>query len=145
MPIGASGSRLPQTGIFGMVVRDYPRFHAKIAQRAELRQLFGSTRVKEQKALRQLRASLDDGVRKPRKQRGPVPVQIMMIFAAGSSGHRERRAKRCTSASRHASREGLVRPQGATVRPSFTLFEASSINFAIVVYSECVQVDGRLA
>ena len=38
----------------------------------------------------------------------------------------------------------FVLAQVATVRPSFTLFEARSINFAIVVYSECVQVDGRL-
>jgi hypothetical protein len=33
----------------------------------------------------------------------------------------------------------------ARSEPSFTLFEAPSINFVIVVYSECVQVDCRLA
>jgi hypothetical protein len=48
-------------------------------------------------------------------------------------------------ASRHTSREGFVRSQVATVRLSFTFFEARSIKFVIVVYSECMLVDGRLA
>jgi len=33
----------------------------------------------------------------------------------------------------------------ATARGAFTLFEARSINFAIVVYSQFMQVEGRLA
>jgi len=35
-----------------------------------------------------------------------------------------------------ASREGCIHSQIATVRRSFTFFEARSINFAIVVYSK---------
>jgi len=36
-------------------------------------------------------------------------------------------------------------PQVATAWPSFTLFEARGINFNIMVYSECMHVDGRPA
>jgi hypothetical protein len=39
----------------------------------------------------------------------------------------------------------LPRSQVKTVGLSFTLFEASSINFAIVMYSHRVHVDSRLA
>jgi acyl-CoA synthetase (AMP-forming)/AMP-acid ligase II len=45
----------------------------------------------------------------------------------------------------HASGESFVRLQVATVRWSFTLFEARSINFATMVYSESMHVDCRLA
>jgi len=45
----------------------------------------------------------------------------------------------------HASGEGFVRLQVATVRWSFTLFEARSINFVTTVYSESMHVDCRLA
>jgi hypothetical protein len=34
---------------------------------------------------------------------------------------------------------------GRKSRRSFTFFEARSIKFVIVVYSECMHVDGRLA
>jgi len=44
---------------------------------------------------------------------------------------------------------GAKRPSNfaviATVRASFTLFEARSINFAIVVYAQLMHVEGRLA
>ena len=41
----------------------------------------------------------------------------------------------------------IAAPEGEppSSRPSFTFFEAWSINFAIVVYSECMHVEGRLA
>jgi hypothetical protein len=43
--------------------------------------------------------------------------------------------------SKHHAREPIVRSQVAT---AFTIFAPRDINFAIVVYSECMQVD-RLA
>jgi hypothetical protein len=43
------------------------------------------------------------------------------------------------------AREGFVRSQVKTVGLPFTLFEARSINFAIVVYSNRMHVDSRLA
>lgn len=44
--------------------------------------------------------------------------------------------------SKHHARDRIVRSQVAT---AFTIFEPRDINFAIVVYSECMHVDRRLA
>jgi hypothetical protein len=42
---------------------------------------------------------------------------------------------------RRASPKGFTRPEVATTRRSFTFFEVCDINFAIIVYSECMHVD----
>jgi hypothetical protein len=44
-----------------------------------------------------------------------------------------------------ASRKRFARSQVATVWQPFTLFEVRGINFAIVVYSECMHIGCRFA
>ena len=48
----------------------------------------------------------------------------------------------CDAARRlRASRKGVTRPEVATAWRSFTFFELRDINFAIIVYAECMHVD----